>query len=86
MSVLNLELLFNVYKIIFVLSAALNQISMLAFAPLFFVIFGLVLLKRPYYCYENQVINRAIISAVAFTCLIRVVNAILSRPIGNGIL
>jgi len=85
-SVLNLELLFNIYKIIFVLSAALNQTLMLAFGPIFFLIFWMVLLKRPYFCYEHQEIKRMMISAIAFVCLVRVINAMFNKPQGSAIL
>ena len=86
MSILNLELVFNIYKFIFVLSGTLNQSSVVAFGSIFFIIFGLILIKRPFYCFENQIINRAMISTIAFVSIIRVINAMFSQPEGSAFL
>ena len=60
----------------------LSQTSMLAITPIFFVIYTLVVIKRPYFCFEGQRFKRAVLSVVAFVALARGLNAILERPEG----
>ena len=81
-SLFNAELLLNIYKIIMVATSVLAQSVMVFLTLLFFLLYLMAVLKRPYYCYAGQEFKRATVSIVAFVCISRTFNAIFGRPEG----
>ena len=79
-TVFNIELIFHVYKVIMVATGVFSQTAMVAVAPVFFFIYILVIVKRPYFCFEGQRFTRSLLSAVAFICFSRGCNAIFDEP------
>ena len=50
-SLLNIELFFNIFKLLFVIMTVLSQKSMPYLTSVFFVIFVILVLKKPFYCF-----------------------------------
>ena len=50
-SVVNLEFILHLYKLILVATGVISPTAMLAIMPIFFLIFVLVVVKKPYFCF-----------------------------------
>lgn len=79
---LNVELVFNIYKVVMVATGVLSQEWAQIMVPLFFILFVILVLRAPFFCFNGQTFKRGVISAVALICLIRGINAMFGRPEG----
>jgi hypothetical protein len=50
---------------------------------IFFILYAVTILKRPFYAHIRQSIKRGLISVVAFACLTHTLNFIMKDPQGS---
>ena len=80
---LNVELYFNLFKILFFVFRAINETVVFSLCPPYVVFYFLILILRPYFAYTDQNFRRAVFSIVAFIALIRLFNAIFKVYAGS---
>jgi len=80
---LNVELYFNIFKILFFIFRAVDQTTVFSLCTVYVVLYFILLLARPYFAYTDQNFRRAVFSIVAFLSLVRLFNAIFKVYAGS---
>lgn len=73
---INIYLLLNLFRVPFAILAPINQSFLIAFSTLFLIVFLALSIKQPIFAYSHERALKGMISAVAFTCLIRLCQVI----------
>jgi hypothetical protein len=75
---INIYLLLNLFRVPFAILPLVSQPILIASGTLFFVVFICMSVKQPVFAYNHEKLLKGMISAVAFTCLLRICQVIQS--------
>lgn len=72
---INIYLILNLFRVPFAILAPTSQPFLIAAASLFLLVFLALSVKQPVFAYSHERVLKGMTSAVAFTCLIRLSQA-----------
>ena len=75
-SFFNVELFFNIFKLLFVVLNPISSTAVFSLCPVYVVAYFALLINKPFFAYTDQNFRRSVYSIVAFLCLVRLFNAI----------